>query len=128
MAAPSRTRAGERERAELEHFERAVQPPDLAVAQDGRRRAAPLQPVAQAKLVEEGDHATVGAEEVVIELVEPVRADLEARRQAAGLRLALEDGDARATHRQAARPDHPERAGPDHRHVRHRVPAPPSLS
>ena len=101
---------------------------DLTVPQDGRRRAAPLHPVSEAKLVEEGDHAPVAAEEVVIELVEPVRADLEPRRQAARLRLALEDGDARAAHRQAARPDHPQRAGPDHRHVRHRVPAPPSLS
>src|SRR5439155_20456682 len=110
-----------RERAEFEHLDRAVEAADLAIAQDSRRRARPDQPIAEAKLVEQGDHPAIGLEEVVIELVEPARTDLEAGGEPAWLRLALEHRHAGAAYRQPARPDHPERPRPDHRHVRHRA-------
>ena len=67
---------------------------DSPVAQCGRHRGLPLEPIAEPKFVDERNRATVRAEEVVVELLEPQPwLNLEPRGKASGKRLPLDDRD-----------------------------------
>lgn len=66
-----------------------------------RSGCAPFQLGTQANLLDQAGDGAIGPEQVMIELLEPGAADLEAGGQATGQRLALEDGDTAASLREA---------------------------
>jgi hypothetical protein len=106
---------GNRERVEAEHRHRGVERVDVVADVDRRLRSVPLQPGAETDVLDQLHRGTVRLEEMVVELFQPhAGLDLETRGQAAGHRLALEDGHIVASVGQAHGHGQPERARTDH--------------
>jgi hypothetical protein len=89
---------------------------ELAVAEDDRAGPVPDEIGAKPELFDELDCMPIGLEEVVVELLEPGTVGscrLEARGQASGEWLPLEDGHVVAALDQPQRRCHPESASPE---------------
>ena len=97
-----------------------IQLMDLAITQRDRERPGPDQVVAQAELFDEADGEAIATEEVVIELVQPhAGLDLEACRQPARKRLALDQHHLVAALREPVGDGQAEGACPEHGGARH---------
>ena len=108
------------ERREAEQRHRRVELVDLAVSQCHRQWAAPEEVVAEPKLMDQPDGVAVGREEVVIEAIEPdSRLDLEARGQAPGECLALDDNHLVAPLCEPVGHGEPQRSSSQHGGARH---------
>ena len=98
----SRARPQRRERREAREVAQPVERVHLAVDEEADADRAEAQLVAQAELVDEGEHALVGGHDHVVEAVDPVAAESKAPARPPSERAALEQRDLRARLRRGA--------------------------